>query len=103
MNKIISILLIFSIFYSINCISYTSSELANTIRNYIRYEYFALIDLESLVSPSYFGELKELIDKMHVDDTIRVYLIFIEEFDFSYTDKNHYMNDFMDRIPINKM
>ena len=98
MNKIISIILIFSIFYSTNCNSYTSSELAYLVRDYIVDYVYGIIDINSLVSPTYFKDIKELLNKIHNDETRKTFLIVIEEFDFSFSDKNHYMKDFLSRV-----
>jgi len=97
MNKII-ILIIFSIFYSINCEIYNSYELSNELRSNIYLNYYELFDLDYLLDFSYFSEISNLLGDIHDPTNRLTFLIIVEALNFSSVEQNLFMEDFVNRL-----
>jgi len=96
------IIILFSIFYSINNKSYSSFELANEVKIDINTNYFKLIDLDNLLSTYYFSNIQDVLDEIHDEKYRLTFLIIIEQFDFSSVPQNKFMDDFMIRLISNE-
>ena len=97
MYKII-ILILCSFLLSINCEGYSSSELANFIRNNYNLDSYNVIDIDNVLNSNWLQKFKKSLEEIYSEEYRLPQLIIVNELDYSGVGENNFMSDFTERL-----